>query len=892
MQTVINTILVDARNIKTFLPVLLEKAAAAALIGFDLETQDSEAHDGVKEFRKGARHAFDWNKMVVTGLSFYFPEEAGEEPVAYYLNLNHADVENRLAWDVVKSILDAKKPTSSWICHNAPFELTVMANTYGYVLDNVICTLQMAVSAYGPDQYEKEDYIKAQFGDIKTLFPEAERLFRDFEPALGRNGMNFPQNQLLGKVLGKSSDAVFSYNGFIDTISYGYGLKKAVMSFFGHKMTTYEEVLGEKDHMGELTGDEVSAYGAEDAYWAVRLFYKLYQFMTENCPESIETFFSQENPMIYVYSEIRQTGVKINLSAVEARREVERHNFAEGLRKLKATALQLLPFPEELNEKLAKYDSWYGPNPKKPDSEPKGQEHRDRLERWIRSPDSPSDFDQCSQVSSSVTSAWKLERGDLKKSKEINVGYYYQSRLFMYDLCRTDPITSKGKVQSDAESRGTLKERFEWDLKDEKSKTDKGWLKLCISLMDCLNELANIETRMKLYLNPYMLLTDPKTERMYPEISSMLATRRMAGSNPNPMQLAKRGESTYVRGFYLPDEKDHVFIAPDWSQIELVLIGEFSGDPEFAKAFGQTPYQDLHLGAAADVLGVQIEGVTEELLKGMHKMDEKDIPPGLLIKPNGEPMNPSKAKKYWRTEVGKGSNFNYWYSGALSTVGEKLGWTSEQMWEATEAYRTRFAAAEAWRVGVIEQAKWDGYVILPDGHRRTRWEITHEWATMTHRMFDAYNQKGILKFGEQIIKATRTRAGNQLVNALIQGSCSTLAKRSILSINEIIKADGYRAKFKIPVHDELVYSVHKDEAIEFIRMIRHQMSNHPDIIGNLKIDCSVALGRTFEPFDQGKLPTCLIELDEAPDILGFEEGSKMNEDQVREAIDYLFSEAA
>lgn len=76
---------------------------------------------------------------------------------------------------------------------------------------------------------------------------------------------------------------------------------------------------------------------------------------------------------------------------------------------------------------------------------------------------------------------------------------------------------------------------------------------------------------------------------MYPEVTSMLATRRMASSNPNGMQLAKRGESTYVRGFYEPDTEDEVMVSLDWSQVELVLIGEFSGDPEFSKAFGQLP---------------------------------------------------------------------------------------------------------------------------------------------------------------------------------------------------------------------------------------------------------------------------------------------------------------
>lgn len=895
-----NTILVDARNIDQYKSILIDKVSRAPLTGLDIETEDSQAHEGIIQFRKGQKHAFDWNKMVVTGISFYsaLPEE---EEIAYYVNLNHADVENRVPFETVEEILDSKPDTSSWICHNAPFEITVMRNTYGYLLKNVICTLQMAVSAYGPDEYEKDKFIGAKFGDMKVLFPEAEIAFSELATSMAtakeagdeddktvqRRRTTWQQQEIINKILGKSSRATFSYNGFIDSIRYGYGLKEAVKSFFDHTMTTYEEVLGDKEHMGQLTGEEVSSYGAEDAYWAVKLFFRLYQFMEETNPKVIDTFFTQENPMIYVYSDVRQQGIQINLSAVDNRRNEERIFFAQGLRELKATAKKLLPFPEELNERLVKYEKWYA-DEDKTTKQPKALKHRKRLEEWILSPDCEDDAAQCMQVSSSVTTGWT------GATKNINIGYYYQSRLFMYDLCRAVPILYKGKVQSDADARGSLKERFEHQMEDAKEKGDtktEEWLKLCIELLDRLSALTNVETRMKLYLNPYMLLTDPETKRMYPEISSMLATRRMAGSNPNPMQLAKRGDSTYVRGFYNP-EKDHVFIAPDWSQIELVLIGEFSGDPGFKEAFGQTPYQDLHLGAAADVLSVVIDGVTADLLKGMHKMDIADIPPKLLVKPNGEALSPSAAKKFWRTEVGKGSNFNYWYSGALSTVGEKLGWTSDQMWAATEAYRNRFAVAEAWRTGLIEQAKWDGFVQLPDGHRRVRWEITHEWATMAARIFESFGLEGVRQLSQHIIRGIRTRAGNQLVNAMIQGSCATLAKRSILSINEEIKSAGFDAHFKIPVHDELVFSVNRHEVIDFNHMIRNKMATHPDIIRNLKIDCSVAMGKTFEPFKPELFPNCLIELDEAPDILGFEEGSRLNDDQIREALDFMFREVA
>lgn len=882
-------VLVDKRNYATILPTIIDQMSRAVVVGLDTETHNENAHAGIKEFNKSDEgKGFDWRRIKVAGFSIY-PYIAAEEPVAYYINLDHKDVENRLTWKEARVILDARNQNASWICHKAPFEITVFMSDLKYRVENYICTLQMAVSAYSPDEYDHSKYLDANFGAIKGLFMSAQELFRDYTPGTSRDNLSIPQQELLNKVLAKTSWSETSYNGFVNTISYGYGLKKAIKSFFNVDMMTYEQVLASAgaENMSQLTGDQVVAYGADDAYWAVKLFFRLYTFMKENCPDAIPTFFAQENPMAQVFADIALDGMRINTPAVKTQQLKERANFAATLRKLKAQGRALLPFRPELDEKLAKYDKWYGGKEGKPG---KGQYYRQRLEQWLVSPDSDDDYTQACQVSSPVSNAWK---GD--KNPGISIGHYFQSRLLMYDLIQMPAIVYKGAVSSDAECRGELREKIKAKIAAEDNV--EHWKK-ADALLALMGEVASIEQRMKLYLTPYLLLTDPETNCMYPEVSSMLATRRMSCSNPNAQQLTKRGESTYIRGFFLADNDDEVIVSIDWSQIELVLIGEFSGDPEFFKAYGQLPYEDLHLGTAADVLAVNIEGVTYDMMKNLHKMDKQDIPPALLIKPNGEPLNPKEAKKYWRTEVGKGSNFNYWFSGALNTVGERLGWTSDIMWAATDAYRKRFAVAEKWRTDLIAQAQWDGFVQLPDGHKRTRWEATHEWANITRRMFEAYGnsgQEGVLRFGELIMKATRSRANNQLINAKIQGSCATLAKRAIININAKLKElSTLRARFKMAIHDEVLYSVHRDDVVKFIHLAKDIM-RVSDIIVNLKIDATVSVGRTFEPWkEKNSRPNwCQIELDECPPILDLEEGSKLDDVQIQRVIDeYIFREAA
>jgi DNA polymerase I-like protein with 3'-5' exonuclease and polymerase domains len=133
-------------------------------------------------------------------------------------------------------------------------------------------------------------------------------------------------------------------------------------------------------------------------------------------------------------------------------------------------------------------------------------------------------------------------------------------------------------------------------------------IRTAAAVVDSINTLAQIEQRMKLYLTPYSQLMDPETGRMYPTVNVHAGNTAHGCSTPNGMQLAKRGPSRYVRGFFEADNDDHLIVSIDWSGIELVEIGEFSGDPEFIKAFGQIPHADLHSGAASDILSVEVPG--------------------------------------------------------------------------------------------------------------------------------------------------------------------------------------------------------------------------------------------------------------------------------------------
>lgn len=881
-----------------------DMAAAENVIGIDCETQDRNRHAGLEAYNTKKRKVFDHRRTVMTGMSF-FPDQA---EVAYYVNLNQKDVENRLPAEIVGIILSMKPDGVSWVAHNAPYELVMFEQCYNvrHLLKDIICSMQLAVTHHGPDEFDPVAFANTKL-PIHSIVPDILRTFSTYDPQRDKKNLNADQQFVLGQFIGKESDASFSYNGFVKSISWGYSLKKLSKSLFGVTQTTYEEVLKAHDaeDMADLTGEQVCDYGADDAYWAVRVYQELVARLLANNPDALVTFIEQENPMVHVYADVWRDGLRINTPEVYERRNDVREQYAEVLRQLKRALGELLPFDEEPNAQLVKWQGkWYQ----------KGEEDnwkflRQRLIDWIDSPDTEDSFEQCFQLSNPIGNAWAEEKGMVVPKGRLNLTHYYQMRLILHDLLGHKLVYISGDITTDKDARARMALTY----------AGNDYRKL--DVLTLINKLSTLEQAMKLYLTPYTQLLDPETGCLYSVISSMLASRRLAGKFPNAMQLAKRGETVYVRGFYLGDEEDHVIISADWSSVELVEIGDFSGDPEFAEVFGQVPYGDLHSGATVDCLKVDPryawlteDEFTEELKRGRNPMGRE------LTDFNGKEMEPRKWVGLMRTEVGKGANFNYWYSGALSTIAEKLGWDGPTHWAAVDRYRERFSVAEQWRLDTIAEGISKGFVTLPDGHTRVRLEATEAWYLMMVRKFGEVSADiAMNRFANLALPKIQTRAKNQFVNSVIQGSCATLAKRSILNIRRNVETDGVRfinqfsdaqkrtamsmvrarrsnqglARFMMPIHDELLFSVHRDYVPDFVPILRDGMCNHPDVVRNLPLSCSVAMGRTFKPFDKANPAFSQIELDECSPIEGVigEEfdGKVLPADQIPALIDWMMA---
>jgi len=105
------------------------------------------------------------------------------------------------------------------------------------------------------------------------------------------------------------------------------------------------------------------------------------------------------------------------------------------------------------------------------------------------------------------------------------------------------------------------------------------------------------------YVDVLPTLAEKKTGRIHTSFNQTItATGRLSSSDPNLQNIPARGEwGKRLRSAFVPEKKDWVIIAADYSQIELRILAHLSNDPVLKKAFQDG--KDIHQ-ATADELGI------------------------------------------------------------------------------------------------------------------------------------------------------------------------------------------------------------------------------------------------------------------------------------------------
>jgi DNA polymerase I-like protein with 3'-5' exonuclease and polymerase domains len=122
-----------------------------------------------------------------------------------------------------------------------------------------------------------------------------------------------------------------------------------------------------------------------------------------------------------------------------------------------------------------------------------------------------------------------------------------------------------------------------------------------------LLEYRELQKKLGTYLETYPSFINPKTGRIHANfLQCRVPTGRLACTSPNIQQIPHEDE---FRSCFVAEQSNTLVIA-DYSQVELRILAEVSGDPAFVRAFREG--EDLHRLTAATMFGVEMGEVSGE----------------------------------------------------------------------------------------------------------------------------------------------------------------------------------------------------------------------------------------------------------------------------------------
>lgn len=316
-----------------------------------------------------------------------------------------------------------------------------------------------------------------------------------------------------------------------------------------------------------------------------------------------------------------------------------------------------------------------------------------------------------------------------------------------------------------------LFERLQLDPKAKKTKTGQYSTteEILLRLRDrhpIIDKILALRAARKLlstYVDALPALINPVTGRIHTTFNqTVTATGRLSSANPNLQNIPVRNdEGREIRRAFIPTQ-GNLFFSADYSQIELRLVADLSGDPTMLNAFENN--QDIHAITAARIYHEELDQVTPE-----------------------------------QRRRAKTANFGILYGISAFGLAERLNIPRAEAKMLIDGYFNTFPEVKQYINRVIEQARANGYVTTLDGRRRMLPDINSRNAVV--RSFSERNA----------------------VNAPIQGSAADIIKRAMIAIHRQFKAEGLRSKMILQVHDELNFDVYPEELRRVEEIVITQM---------------------------------------------------------------------
>lgn len=277
-------------------------------------------------------------------------------------------------------------------------------------------------------------------------------------------------------------------------------------------------------------------------------------------------------------------------------------------------------------------------------------------------------------------------------------------------------------------------------------------------------EYRNAVKLKSVYVDQLPNYIHPRTGRLHTHYSqTWIATGRMQSNDPNLQTIPiRKARGREIRAAFVPRDENYRILAADYSQIELRIMADLSGDPSMIEAFEQGI--DIHALTASKVYHVAPDEVTREMR--------------------------DKAKTV---------NFGIIYGISAFGLQQRLNIPRGEANELIENYFDKYPGVRDYIDRTIEFAREHGYVATRTGRRRYIRDI---------------NSRNF---------SLRSAAERLAMNSPLQGTAADMLKRAMIAVHRELKEGGYRTKMLLTVHDELVFDLHREEQETAVPVIEEAM---------------------------------------------------------------------
>lgn len=270
-------------------------------------------------------------------------------------------------------------------------------------------------------------------------------------------------------------------------------------------------------------------------------------------------------------------------------------------------------------------------------------------------------------------------------------------------------------------------------------------------IVDLILQIRGLNKLLATYINALPSLINPVTGKIHTTYNqTVTATGRISSATPNLQNIPIRtDEGREIRRAFIPEDGD-LFMSADYSQIELRLMADMSGDPDMVEAFREG--KDIHRATAARIYKENIEDVTD--------------------------IQRRKAKT---------ANFGIIYGISAFGLAERLDIPRAEAKMLIDGYFATYPGVRQYIENAVEHARSNGYVTTVMGRKRYLPDINSRNAVV------------------------RSYAERNAVNAPLQGSAADIIKKAMIDIYREIGARGLRSRMIMQVHDELIFNIVPDE---------------------------------------------------------------------------------